>query len=406
MKILFITPYIPYPLISGGHARIYNLIRNLSEKRHQIILLCYVRSEVKEGQIEELRHFCEEVEVLPRRPVWSVKNAFRYLFSNYPLIAVINGFDVRMENRIQEMTKRYKPDLIQVEHFHMAQPVLKQKERLNIPLVLGEQGVEFVILERFLKTTKNLLLRLALHCELSRLKRYELKVSSIFDGCMEVSEEDKRLFLKAGARNNLYVIPNGVDFKYFQTPAEVKRQTSHPPTIAFIGTFTFFGNVEAAEWLLDEILPRIESKIPEVLTYLIGNRPPSSLRKRANERVIVTGFVPDLREYLNKCDVVVVPLRTGSGTKMKILEPMAAAKAVVSTSVGIEGIEAIEGEHYFKADDACDFAAKTIFLLSNPEWQRRMGEKARELVMQKYDWKPIIERMIEVYQNILTLSSL
>ncbi|MDP2806838.1 MAG: glycosyltransferase family 4 protein, partial [bacterium] len=320
MKILFVCPYLPYPVISGGHTRVFNLIKHLS-RRHQISFLGYNREPVTDEQRQVLQRYCARLRFIHRPPIWTPANLLRYLISHDPLMHVINGRNSLVTKAIDEEIESFKPDLVHVEHYHMAECVLKAERVRDVPKVISEQGVEYLILERMAQVCRHPIKKLAAAAEAARIKPFEVAICNRFDACIEVSQDDKMIIERAGVKAPVRVAINGVDTEYF-TP---DPKTFSEPAIVFVGTFKFFGNNDAVRWLLKQVWPLIKKQSPQAKFYIVGNKPPSWLQKFNDPNVIVTGWVPDVREYINKSQIMAAPLRMGSGTKLKILEAMSMA---------------------------------------------------------------------------------
>lgn len=411
MRVLMITPYLPYPFVSGGHVRVYNLIKNLSQE-HEITLLCYIRSDGEKHNVQHLMPYCADVLTVPRRPTRSPFNLFMTMFSKYPGHVVVNGFSKEMQEKIVELTSLSSFDVIHIEHYHAAQPALAVRDSIACPLLLSEQGVEFLVYERHFREHKNPITRLMGSLDAKKMKAYEIETIKKFDTCIEVSESDLQYVSTLLPQVNFEVVPNGVDCSFYvykkmasrpKSPSGVADALELEPKLLFTGTFRFFGNVDAVLYFCERILGGIRNEFPNVKLDVVGIDPPKVVVRLASENIFVKGYlsIEEYRDNLANCAVFVAPLRSGSGTKMKILEAMAMGKAVVTTSIGIEGIEAEPGKEVMIADDPEDFAEKVIELLSNPQLRDQIGARARKLVESKHDWKPIAKKLSEIYENVV-----
>lgn len=399
MKALLILPSLPYPPDSGGKVRMFNLIKNLSHE-HKMSLLCYMKPGDDAQYIPYLLKYCEDVRVVHRRSIRSIQNFFLAMFSKYPFLVVMRGFSHGTEKKILEIVRMKKPDLIHVETFYVSQPILKIKNYFKIPLLLAKHNIESLVYERYFRTRKNPFLRLLGYLDTCKMKKYEIEVCKHFDSFTLVSENDLRTFKKLipGLNSNSYVIPNGVDLSYFDGKVDHGIENKQP-TLLFVGTFAFVGNIDALLYFYRYSFPIIQRKIPNVKLYIVGSRPPKRIERLSSDSVVVTGYVEDLREYLTMCDVFIVPLRAGSGTRLKILEAMAMRKPVVSTSIGTEGIGAVPGRDIIIADTPEEFAEEVIKLLKNKKLRARIGSNGRKLVETKYNWEPIAKKLSQVYQE-------
>jgi glycosyltransferase involved in cell wall biosynthesis len=396
MKILFICPYLPYPLISGGHTRVFNTIKHLSSS-NQIHLLAYNREPVTREQESELKKYCVSLTTIPRPPVFSPGNLAAYLTTGKPFMHVINGRNQALVQAIDRETAGWQPDLIHVEHFHMADCLLRAQASKLYPKVIGEQGVEYLILERLAQVEKNPVKKLAARLEARRIKPFEVGICNSFDSCIEVSHEDKEMIEQAGVKKPVYVAINGVDAGYFASGGKEVTE----PSIIFVGTFKFFGNQDAVKWMLSEVWPQVKIRQPSARFYIVGNQPPAWLRQRKEPGLEVTGWVPNLAEYMQKCRVVVAPLRMGSGTKLKILEAMSMGKPVVATSIGAEGIGAVDGREMLIRDDPRQFAEAVADCLNDPALAGRLGGNARLLIRNNFSWEKSAGQLNRAYQETI-----
>jgi glycosyltransferase involved in cell wall biosynthesis len=224
-----------------------------------------------------------------------------------------------------------------------------------------------------------------------------------FDGCVVVSEIDRQLLRQMGINNNLFVVPNGTNTEFFKSTGKKVIDNS----VLWIGHMDVHTNKDAVLYFWREIYPILKKKYPEVKMTFVGTAPPKEIADaaRADGHVRVTGFVDDIRPFIEEAAVMVVPIRIGSGTRLKILDAMAMGKAIVSTSVGCEGINVSNGRNILIADHPYDFANKTIGLLKSPDLRTNLGENALELA-KSYDWNLIREKQEAVYQDVAKRSRL
>ena len=231
-----------------------------------------------------------------------------------------------------------------------------------------------------------------------RLRRLEAQVASRFKTNIMVSDadaEDLRTIC-AGAMTD--VIPNGVDTDYFSP-----RWGQETPTLIFTGGMNMFANRDGVDWFLESVWPLVKARVPEVRFVAIGQRPSQRLLETAarDDAVEAPGFVADVRPAVARAAVYIVPLRVGGGTRLKVFDAMAQGKAIVSTTLGAEGIDVQDGEHLMLADDAESFAERIVDLLQRPELRRRLGEAARARVEEQYSWTMLADRLARVYTRVI-----
>ena len=241
------------------------------------------------------------------------------------------------------------------------------------PKILFTHNVEAQVWARHYKFASNPLVKLACWLESRALQRAERRYVQLADYVLAVSENDRASFARHADPGRISVIPTGVDTEYFQ-PSPVPEQ---PDTTVFTGSMDWMPNEDGVAYYVEKILPLIRRQIPEAAFWAVGRRPPRRIQALASDDVVVTGAVDDIRPFLAKAAVCVVPLRSGSGTRIKIFEAMAMGKAVVSTSSGAEGLPVRHGENIILADDPADFARQVVDLLRDVPRRQRFGHAAR-----------------------------
>jgi len=258
------------------------------------------------------------------------------------------------------------------------------------PLLLVDPlNVDHQVWEWHLRGSKSLWRTAYVRWQLAKYLRYERRWYPRYDVVLAVSAEDlegTRPFL--GEQTDIWLTPNGVDTSYFM-PTERRQQPV--PTLVYLGSMDVTMNQEAVKWFAARVLPQIQQVIPETRFLIVGRDPsPDVLALGENPSITVTGTVPDVRDYYRQADVAVVPAVQGGGTKLKTLEAMAMAMPIVSTAVGVQGLEAIDGKHFLLADQPAEFARQVVALLQNSQQAAALGREAREMVCRHYDWQPIV----------------
>jgi glycosyltransferase involved in cell wall biosynthesis len=263
--------------------------------------------------------------------------------------------------------------------------------------VMGQHNVESILLERRAERETRHLQGLYLRYQARKLARYEAAVCRRADRVIAVSEVDAGELAQMTGRQDIATIPNGVDTSYFEdhSGASVK-----PASLIFVGGFTWFPNLDGIEFFCDEILPRIAEKIPDVSLTVIGQNPDNAKTRAiaANPRVKVAGRVDDIRPFVAEAAAFIVPLRIGGGTRLKILDALSMGKAIVSTSIGCEGLAVEDGKSILTGDSADAFADRVVKVLRDPELGRRLGAEGRQLVRSVYDWEVIGNRLRNIYK--------
>lgn len=396
MNILIVASYLPYPLFSGGHIRLYNIIRELS-CRHKITLVCEKRNYQTEKDEKEVTKFCQKIITVPRKKQWTLTNILKTGLSFYPFL-VVGHTSLLMKQKIYDELKNDNYDLIHVETFY----VMQNLPQTRLPIVLAEQNIEYLVYKRFADKS-NFLLRALLYIDVAKIRYWEERFWNKANRIIAMSEQDRKII----AKTHVAVVPNGVDINKFRK-LEVKSRKLEVKTILFIGDFRWVQNRDAVEWLIKDILPKINQEVrnkkleARLRFWIVGKKIPDSIRNLSNNKnVIFDENAPDdTAEIFRKADLLVAPIRVGGGTKFKILEAMASGVPVVTTTVGIEGIET-HSKQVLIADDAQGLADKTIAVLQNSALYKKVAENARKLIEEKYDWKIIVKKLEDLYLQII-----
>lgn len=332
---------------------------------------------------------CETMDIFPLRfSGWRQSLlALRNLFSPLPLIAE-KYFEPEAVARIRDLVASGRINLVHLDMLHLA----KYKEVTgNLPVILVNHNVESLRLARWVQMEKNPALKCFLNYQHRKLLDFEKSMCPQFDECIVVSEHDREVLRELCGRARFQVIPNGVDTKFFGSELTSSVDESQ---LVWAGSMANPYNRDAVVYFMREIWPRIISRLPGAKVKFIGKSPPPEVTKaKPRSNVTYTGYVDDVRPLIAQASVFIAPLRAGSGTKIKVLNAMSQGKAVVTTTVGAEGIEARTGRDLIIADTPGDFAAQVVDLLQRPELAKEIGANGRQVVEAKYDWR-IIEREI------------
>jgi len=266
------------------------------------------------------------------------------------------------------------------------------------PKILFTHNVEAQVWARHYKIASNPVVKVACWLESRALQRAERHYVQLADYVLAVSENDRACFAHYADSRRISVIPTGVDTEYFQPGVLSEPCLEQPDTMAFTGSMDWMPNEDGVAYFVEKILPLIRRQIPEAAFWAVGRRPPRRIQALASDSVAVTGAVEDIRPYLAKAALCVVPLRSGSGTRIKIFEAMAMGKAVVSTSLGAEGLPVRHGENIILADDPADFAQQVVDLLRDPPRRQLLGHAARKLVEESYGWPAVAAHFDSIMQ--------
>ncbi|MBI2954156.1 MAG: glycosyltransferase [Chloroflexi bacterium] len=405
MKLLFITPQLPYPPQKGTTTRNFNIIKNLS-RNHEVHLLSFGDSRCRD-HVEALEAYCASVK-LCAMPTRRMATRVRDLFLNPRPDLVLRLASPEFVERLREILLRNRFDVLQIEGLEMClhwDTVSKENRARSAvrATVLDDHNAEYVLQRRAFEIDRGrprkLVAAMYSFVQWRRLTRYEAEMCRRVDGVVTVSEIDRKALDAISRLPRVAVVPNGVDVDYFRLAEPEGKHDA--PTLLFSGTMDFRPNIDAVTWFCEEILPRVHRDVPEAKFCIVGRDPlPAVTELGKDPRVVVTGFVEDVRPYFRQASVYVVPLRFGGGTRFKVLEAMAAGIPVVSTAMGAEGIEASSGRDLIVADDPGSFAQWVVRLLREEDRRRHLVESARAIIERKYDWRIIVPRLEELYTRI------
>ncbi len=389
MKVLMAMPFSPVPPDFGGALRVYHLLRQVA-LRHQVTVLTYGTPE-DAGRIRgefDLR----QVRVVP--PKWTgASTRIGQLYSTFTRHSFFQQAvtQTAFQHQLDELVKDEQFDVVQTEFSHLGPFALKT----NALKILDAHNVEYDNFRRMFASSRWGIKKLYYGLEFQKMKADELECCRMHDAVLTTSDRDKELFGK-DIQTPIHVVPNGMDGAYFTARSDVE---SEEHSLVFTGMMAYVPNHDGITWFLDEVLPLIQAKVPKVKLYVVGKNPPQAISRRASEQVIVTGTVPDVRPYVWRSSVYVVPLRMGGGTRLKVAEALSMKKPMVSTRIGCEGIDLKDGHSVLLADSPRDFADAVIRLLGDASLRRSLAENGATLARQKYDWSVIGEALEAVYQR-------
>ena len=393
MKIAMLTPYLPYPPDTGGKIRSYYLLKALSSK-HEVDLISVYYEREPEG-VEQVRRICSSVSLFRLSRPWTRSDRLKRIMAPMPL-SVDHFYMPEAAIEVNKVLERGNYNLIYVDELCMTSYTTGIDD---IPQILGRQKIDYVHYQEVAAARGWGRQKLLDLLECHKLKHYERKTlnENYYARCIVCSERDKETLLVLNPTLRIVVIPNGADTAYFRPqppPAD------NAPTLIFTGTMFYYPNIDAVLYFFDRIYPHIVAGVPDVRVLIVGHNPAPEIKGLERfSNVRVTGYVPDIRPYIAQSTAMIVPLRLGGGTRLKILEAMAMERPVISTSIGAEGLAVQAGEGIMIADDPLNFASKTVELLQSPELRHRIVARARRLVENSYSWDVLGKRFLEACQE-------
>ena len=394
MNILMLTPYLPYPLVSGGQIRTYNLLKNL-HKKHKITLFAYIRRDEERQYIAKLRPYCHSIRVFKRRPVWEPGNIIGSQFSLNPLLVTMYR-SRELQQAIKEELATGKYDVIHAETFYMMPNIPKT----TLPIILVVQTIEHLGYKEFTKRFRHWILKPFLYWDVSKIKQWEEKYWKNATRLIAMSEEDKKYISRRIPEiGPIDVVANGVDIPHF---FEVQKQVTDEFIVLFVGTFKWLPNVEAVEYLVTRVWDRVKKEIPHAKLWIVGNSPTKHIQEFMDNdpSIVVKGRVADIRDAYKYANVLLAPVWSGKGTRYKILEAMATQTPIVATGLAVEGLGVVPGKHALVANTAKELADYAVLLSKDHKLARTLAKNGKELVEKNYDWTSISEKLDNIYTDV------
>lgn len=417
MHILFLTQIIPFPPDAGPKVKTWHVLRYLAEQGHRITLASFIRPE-EEQYVSAVREICQAVYTVPikRSRLGDIGYWLRSNLTGRPFLIERDDL-AEMHTVVKRIVETDQVDVIHADQLTMTLyglPYIRQDKQSNgswennrPALIFDAHNAVWTIVERMRDNARWYLKPLA-DFEAKRVKRYEGKVVSEFDYTLAVTEPDKLALQEAVTFNangivkreaHFCVVPIAVDTHLLQP---VLRQPGSL-NIMTMGTLHYPPNADGVRWFAQEIFPLVCQQVPEATLTIVGKNPPADflqLQEKNPGVITVTGYVPDLTPFMEKAAIMVVAVRAGGGMRVRILEAFARGMPVVTTTIGLEGIDAKPGEEVLVADTPQDFANCVAHLLMDQALQADLAAKGRQLAEQSYDWQVILGKMNAIYQAV------
>ena len=398
MRILAVTPRVLEPADTGGRIRSRRLFEHLS-RLHHVTLVCLRTEQDTDAHVEAMRGCCSTLHTVDWHEAARFSPRFYQalateFFNPLPHTMLKYRSPALRETVLSALASgRY--DVLLCDFLHMS---INCRDIVFRPKVLFQHNVESEIRHGLASHATNPLARAYLARDAAKVQRYEAQASGEFEHCITVSDEDCQTMTRLFGVKNVSAIPPAVDSDYFR-PTQGGRALS----CVFLGSMDMLANQDAVLFFVRRILPRIRETVP-VTCSIVGRNPPRAIRRLADDvaGVTVTGTVDDVRPYLAAAQVLVVPLRIGGGTRIKIFEAMAMGIPVVSTRLGAAGLPVTDEENIVLADAPDDFAEAVIRMLRDESSRRRVARNARRLVESDYTWGHVAERVSAICQEVLT----
>ena len=387
MRVLFVAGACPYPPTSGATVRTHNLLRQLCA-RHEITLIAPQECDV---DLRAVYGGCRTkvITVSPARP--GAIRRLACLASPLPYIVAAHA-NPAMSAAVEKALESDNFDVLHCDSISVVPTIPAQARTAR---VFNAHNVEAVIWERYVENERRPWVRLVLRSQLAKVVCFESRLPGLFDWCVTVSQDDRLEMQRRYGAQHVEVVPNGVDPDYYAPLPDPNE-----PALAYIGSLDWRPNQDAIHWLVESIWPLVRRQIACATLSIVGRRPPEWMQRLCNRPgVSLHADVPDIRPYLGSASVVVVPLRIGGGSRVKILEAMAASRCVVSTSIGAEGLDVVDGRDVVVANEPARFARECVSLLKDPVRRAALARAARGLVESKYGWQTIARSLEDTWHH-------
>lgn len=398
MRILWLKTELLHPVDKGGKIRTYQMLRELKEEHH-ITYLTLDDGSASQDARERATEYCHELVTVPHATRAKFSAGFYAelalnLFS--PLPYFMKKYESpEMRAGIAKLTEREGFDVI-VCDFLM--PSINMPARLNCATVLFQHNVEALIWQRHYEVQKNPVKKLYLYGQWLKTRSFERKACARFDHVIAVSHEDAETMRREYGVERVSDVPTGVDTEFFR-PRGIESHDAH--NLVFTGSMDWLPNEDAIRFFMEEIMPRVRREIPDATLTVVGRNPSQSLMElsRRDSSIIVMGRVEDVRPYMERAAVYIVPIRVGGGTRLKIYEAMAMEKPIVSTIIGAEGLPVKDGAELLLADSPEDFAACVVRVLKDEELARELGTRAAATVRERFGWGRVAMSFAEICES-------
>ncbi len=395
MKILMVTPYLPYPPASGGQIRTLNLLKYLS-KNNKITLVALYKDDEEKKYLQHLKPFCRGIYLCkrPEKP-WKANLILKALFSRQPFL-IVRNFSSEAKTKIEELLSKESFDVIHSETFY----VMPHIPQTKIPILLVEQTIEYEVYQHFVDKLP-LLIRPFFYSDILKLKyweRYYWKKASMV---ATVSLRDERLIRRIEHSIFPVIIPNGAGDDMLVEKLPVKTLTN--PILLFIGNFFWLQNKEAANYLIQEIYPKLKKELPN-FHLIVAGQEANRINPPHDPNLEVINIEPGdskmVKKLYHRASLFIAPIYGPGGTRLKILASMASGLPVVGTKTGFEGLDVEDNVHVLVADDSQSFIEKIKLVLTDKKLYEKLQRNSLAKVKESYSWDSITKRLINIYKTV------
>jgi polysaccharide biosynthesis protein PslH len=396
MKILMLVPFLPIDQMSGGQTRWYHLVKHLSQT-HEITVMSLIRGdkEKEKEYLPEIEKYSKKVMVFKRpKSPWTLRNIFLTLISFNPLV-VIRNFSLEERKAIKKELENNDYDVIHAETFY----VMPHIPKTEVPIVLVEPTIEFSVYKHYVDNEVPFYLKPIYMFDVIKLKFWEKYYWKRASRLFAVSDEDKTVMKREMPGIDVGIIPNGVDVSYFE---EKKVLRKDPPRILYHGDYKWMQNVEAVNILVKEIWPLVKNKMKNVKLWISGRSVPEEILHIAKNDadIEISESLKDNRDAFKAASVLVTPIMSPGGTRLKVLEAMASDLPVVSTPVGVAGLGVTPGKQALVSSNVEELASMTVKILRDNKLADNIAKEGKKFVANNFDWQSIVSTLNKVYEDL------
>jgi len=401
LKILQISPHLGVPPNTGANISVFGITKYLSLLGHEIDFVSYRKNFNLESTLKDLRPYCDPT-ILDIQTGNNVISAIFNVFSHVPY-NVSKYINRDLREFIIKYFKNNKPDIIHIDHLHMAWIVDDIRELTNAPIVLREHNVETNIMKRFSEKESNILLRWYSARQAKKLENYEVKYCRKFNKCIMITSVDEQQIRQLDSRIDTTTIEAGID----EHLLNYRKKEVIPKSLFHIGSLDWYPNKDGLEWFLNSVMPSLSEQIPEIKLFIYGSGAEKlKIDSKVKDNIEICGFVSNLAQNILNKELMIVPLRIGSGIRLKILEMLAMGCNILTTEIGKEGINAENKKHLLIGNSAEEFKSIIIDYLNGKYDKELISNNAKDLIRDSYTWPIIAKRFENEYMKIIEFNKM
>jgi len=390
LKILQITNRLPFPLNDGGNIATYYVTKMLAQKGHEVHLL----------SLNTKKHYHDPAPLQEIAKVYTVD-----IDTTVTSMGILKGFfhtipyniqrfeSIPFREKMIDLVQKEAFDVIQMEGIYLAIYVEAIRANCKSKIILRAHNIEHQIWRRLSQQNSTFLKKWYYGYLSEKIRVFEAENAPKFDGIIPITDTDAQYFEEKAKNIPIQSIPAGIDFSVYKP----SKKVSEPNTLCMLGSLEWQPNVEAVYWMVEKVMPLLLAKNPKIQLHIAGKNPPAALMALEAEGVVMHGMVDSAQDFLNAYDILVVPLFSGSGMRLKIIEAMALGKCIVTTSIGVEGIPCTPKKEILLANDVESMASTILEVLNDNTLKIKIEGGARSFVKEHYDWEKLINDFVQFY---------